>query len=138
MKTKLLKYGIASVVGIFITVLVLESQGFFLVFAESLLQKEIQLICLMLCDGFFVSCILITLFGILVWIASTGFFDSLGYALKTAAHLLIPFKRGQRKSYYDYKMEKEEKRMPAQSFLIWVGLVFLAISAVFLCFWIIL
>ncbi len=90
---------------------------------------------LILCDAFFVAGILLALFGVLLWIASTGFFDSIAYIGRTAAHLLLPFLHGERKSFYEYKLEKQEKRKETLSFVIYVGLGFLAVALVFLALW---
>jgi hypothetical protein len=56
----------------------------------------------------------------------------LGYAVRTAAHLLIPFRKVERKTFYDYKEERAEKRGKTPSFIGIVGGVYLLLSAVFL------
>ena len=104
MKKKLLQYGITAVVGALIAWWVMDVEGLFVITGAPEHTKAI------LCDAFFVPGILLVMIGALVWIATTGFFDSLGYAAKTAVHIFLPFIKTERKSFYDYKMEKAEKR----------------------------
>ena len=103
-KKKLLQYGITAVVGALMAWWVMDIEGFFVVVGDPVHTRAI------LCDAFFVPGILLSLIGMLVWISSTGFFDALGYAVRTAAHMFLPFVKTERKSFYDYKMEKAEKR----------------------------
>ena len=86
-----------------------------------------------LCDAFFVPGIFFAGIGCLVFISTTGFFDSLSYAVRFAAHALLPFVKIEKKSYYDYKVEKEDRREGRTSAsLLIVGLVFIGISCIFL------
>ena len=94
-----------------------------------------KLIAMILCDAFFVPGIFFTMFGALLWIASTGFFDSISYAFRTAAHMLFPILHKERKNFYDYKTEKAEKRAGTPVFIFIVGAGFLAISMICLVFW---
>ena len=105
----------------------MDAEGLFVVWGTS---RTATL--MILCDAFFVPGILLTMFGALMWIATTGFFDSLGYAFRTAAHLFIPFKGGERKSFYDYKEERAEKRGGVPYFILFVGMFYLAISMILL------
>ena len=126
-KKKLLQYGICGLVGAVIAYFVMDAEGLFLIWGSSK-----QSVVSILCDAFFVPGILLTMFGCLLWIANTGFFDSLGYAVRTAAHLLIPFRKTERKTFYDYKEEKAEKRGKTPTFIGIVGGFYLLLSAVFL------
>ena len=129
MKKKLLQYGVCFIVGALIAYWVMDIEGLFLVNVHS----EIAAI---LCDAFFVPGILLTMVGCLIWIATTGFFDSIGYAVKVGMHLLLPFlSRGESKSYYDYKMEKDEKRGITPIFVFIVGLFYLLLSGIALIVW---
>ena len=46
--------------------------------------------------------------------------------------MFIPFKGGERKSFYDYKEERAEKRGGVPYFILFVGLFYLAISMILL------
>jgi hypothetical protein len=62
-------------------------------------------------DGCFVSGMIFTGMGMLLWVSSTGFFDIFGYAMKSLLVLFSPLKKpGEHPHYYEYKCEKEEKR----------------------------
>ena len=130
MKKKLLQYGISTAVGAAISVWVMHMEGLFEI--EGLTKDLIYMI---LCDAFFVAGIFLALFGALVWISSTGFFDTFGFAFRTAAHLILPFIKHDNKTFYDYKTEKAEKRGDTKGFLVIVGIGFLLVSAVFLILW---
>ena len=127
LKKKLLQYGICGLVGALMAYFVMDSEGLFLTWGAS---RENTLT--ILCDAFFVPGIFLVMLGCLLWIANTGFFDSLGYAVRTAAHLLIPFRKVERKTFYDYKEEKAEKRGKTPAFIGIVGGFYLLLSAVFL------
>lgn len=88
-----------------------------------------------LCDGFFVSGILIGGIGAMVWVSTTGFFDILAYGFKNLSILLL-FRRDRKyKRFYDYKAERDAKRQKPQFFLLGIGLILLAIAGVILCFY---
>lgn len=129
MKKRILQYGISFLIGALLACWVMNIEGLFLVDVPS----EIAAI---LCDAFFVPGILLTMVGCLIWIATTGFFDSIGYAVKVGMHILLPFfNKGERKSYYDYKMEKDEKRGKTPIFVFIVGAFYLILSGIALIIW---
>ena len=129
MKKKLLQYGICFIVGALIAYWVMDLEGLFVVNVPS----EIAAI---LCDAFFVPGILLTMVGCLIWISTTGFFDSLGYAVMVGMHLVLPFlNKGERKSYYDYKAEKDEKRGKTPILIFIVGSFYLLLSGIALIVW---
>ncbi len=130
MKKKLLQYGISTVVGAAIALWVMNMEGLF-----DFVDLPVNVIFMILCDAFFVAGILLALFGALVWISTTGFFDTFGFAIRTAAHLLFPFFIHDTKTFYDYKTEKAEKRGETKGFLVVVGVGYLLISIVFLILW---
>ncbi len=85
-------------------------------------------------DAFFVPGGVFFGFGILLKIADGGFFDSVSFILKRAFLSLIPGARiAKEENYQEYKSKKEGRRKRSQfSSVIIVGLVFIAIAAVFL------
>lgn len=129
MRKKLFQYGFCVLFGALIAYWVMDSQGLFVVWSETSAALAI------LCDAFFVPGILLASFGALFWIACTGFFDSVAYAFRTAGHILLPFFRIEKKSYYDYKTEKAEKRAPVPGFIFYVGVFYLALSVICLVIW---
>lgn len=91
--------------------------------------------CGALSDGFFISGMLLTGVGSLIWISNTGFFDLLSYGVKSIAVIFMPSKRNEAfPKYYDYKCEQDEKRegKPVSYTVLIVGLIALALSALFL------
>jgi len=130
-KKKLLQYGICSILGAAITVWIIAAEGLFQPVETT--AKEAMFI---LCDALFVPGALLSSLGALIWVSTTGFFDALGYAAHVAGHMFLPFLKLERRSYYEYKEEKAEKRdSTVPYFIIIVGFGFLALSAISCIVW---
>jgi hypothetical protein len=84
-----------------------------------------------LADAFTIPGVIFIMVGCLVAISTTGFFDSISYAMKSLARAIIPFHDTTDEKYYDYKTKKESKRFTGYGFIFVVGGVFTAISLVF-------
>lgn len=84
------------------------------------------------CDAFFVSGVLITCIGGLVFVSNGGVFDMLAYGMRT---FFESFKKNvtdrKYRTYYDYKESKKDKKRNF-GFLVVVGVAFIVISLVFL------
>ena len=126
LKKRILQYGITAAVGLLIALLIMNAQGFFVLFGNNADNYSI------LSDAFFVPGMVMVSVGALIWIAGTGLFDSVSYALTVAAHAIIPFLRNKPKSYYDYKSEREGKTTKIPMFILYTGGGFLVIAVVFL------
>ena len=87
-----------------------------LVFAVARLRgldfsKSVQLNARYLSDGFFVVGLLATGLGLLIWVSTTGFFDILGYGVKSLLVLFTSLKKPRDHiSFYDYKQIRNENR----------------------------
>ena len=88
-------------------------------------------------DSFSAVALFFVCFGALVWISSTGVFDMLGYAIKKGAHYLIPgMVKMDAEDFYEYKLEKKDKKQKvAYNVILVVGLVLLVISFILIFFW---
>lgn len=129
MKKKLLQYGICSIIGNAIAFWVMDTEGLFIT------NKPVE-ISAILCDAFFVPGILLVMVGTLFWISTTGLFDAISYAFRVAGHSLFPFLfKSDSMSFYDYKTEKDGKRVKTPLFIFIVGAVFLIASGVALIIW---
>ena len=125
-KLKLLwKYLICfGIMGIF-TVSMLISLGFS--FTNDLIDIYSNL-----ADAFTVPGILMVLVGSLVWVSTTGFFDTLTFGVSILFKGLLPFKKGERfERFYDYKARKDEKRLTGYGFIVISGAIFLVIGIIF-------
>ena len=93
------------------------------------------------CDGFSMGGLLVLCVGGLVWISGSGSFDILGYACKRAAHMFIPGKgiNGKKErmpSYFEYKLEKSEKRKQNGGLELLVsGAIFFVVGVVLILVW---
>lgn len=124
--TAILKYSIATGVAAGIAVAIMSARG---VFDGSLPLDQVYRY---LSDAFFIPGAILVLFGALVFISTTGFFDSISYIGMVAIRALIPgmrMNKGER--YVDYKERKSEGRISGYSFIFFVGLAFLAVGIIF-------
>ena len=88
-------------------------------------------------DGFFVTGVLVAGVGGLVAIsAKTDFFDMLSYGVKSLLVMFTPFKKPENHiRFYEYKMQRREKRKPHRWFLLAAGLILILLAAACLMFW---
>ena len=87
--------------------------------------------CRYLSDGLFVAGVLLTGFGMMVWISTTGFFDMFSYAGHSLLVLFSSLRSPkEHESFYDYKMKKEEKRGQAKPYILIVGIGFILAALV--------
>ena len=88
-----------------------------------------------ICDGFFVSGILLSCFGVLIFCSSQGAFDGISYLFHIlfVGHNWSKTNFKDRQTYREYVEEKNSKRANGMKirFVLIVGLVFIAISLIF-------
>lgn len=123
---KLKLYVITTLIGLMIAIRVAMTRG--LSATASMVNNAWYL-----SDGFFFAGMLLTGVGAMIWIATTGFFDMFAYAGHSLLVLFSPLKKpSEHKKFYEYKLEKEEKRGKAKPHIFLVGVAFILISLVFL------
>lgn len=128
---KNLKYYVQTGLGLVLAFAVMVSRG---LFSKPALADKVMAVG----DGFTVAAVLYLGCGAMMWVSTIGFFDMFGYAVKKAAHALIPgMVNDDVGRYYEYKVEKETKREKGfgEHFTLLLGVVFLAISAILLWVW---
>lgn len=87
----------------------------------------------LLCDAFMLPGLFYIMFGLLVFVSSTGFFDIFVFSIGKAIRLMIPALKYDKERFYEYKVRKEEQgRVKGYSFLFIVGGAFSAVGVVFL------
>lgn len=124
-RTILLKYGITALVGGLLVWLTLDLHGYSA--ALPTLQKY-----RLLCDAFTIPGVILVMVGFLVMIANAGNFLGLGYAVRHAVKMLIPFGNKKDERYYDYYQRKQEQgKVSGYGFIFVTGLVFMAVAMVF-------
>lgn len=86
-----------------------------------------------LCDGCFVSGVLLLGMGGLKWARNAGTFDMMSYGISSALHMTFPWIEQERKDadFVAYKERKKEERKPAGDLLI-AGAVYLVLAVIFL------
>ena len=127
---KYLKYVISFSVAFLFTVLVIQ-------YELSILPKGRQSLFRAVSDGFFFSGVLFLSFSLLAFIANTGLFNSMNYALKRIGNRLRHPKEFKTNfiSYYEYVQTKKYNSRRFV-FLCITGIVFLLLSFIFLfCFY---
>lgn len=61
------------------------------------------------CDGFFVSGVLLICFGLLIFSSNMGTFDMISYGVRQAVRIIAP-RKIEKKTFYDYRVEKQKKK----------------------------
>ena len=87
-------------------------------------------------DALFIPAVLWLGMGGMMWVATTDFFDIFRYGFSSLLVLFTPFKNPKdHKKYYDYKLEREEKRkgktVPVTMLVIGVVLVVASLATSF-------
>ena len=95
--------------------------------------QPVPLNCRYLSDGFFVSGMLLTGLGALIWISTTGFFDMMSYAMHSLTVLFSTLKKPKdHESFYDYKTARDAKRGKPRFGILFAGVGCILISLLFL------
>lgn len=121
-----IKYVSAAIVGALIVLIVCWSEGLFL---GPELQKAYRIIC----DGCFISSVLLIGIGLMCMISNEGIFDVLSYGVINIFRIFHPSNKvfSERESFYDYRMRKHGKKV-GFAFMLIVGSVYLAAAFVFM------
>jgi hypothetical protein len=86
-----------------------------------------------LSDGFFVTGLVVTGVGALLWVSTTGFFDIFAYAVRSMLVTFTPFIKPENfPKFYDYKMMRMKKRGKANYSALLEGLILIALSVIML------
>ena len=84
-----------------------------------------------LTDAFFIPAILILGAGALVFTTNEGAFDAITFGLKSFWGMFSKKLKPRQETYYDYRMSRQEKKLPF-GFLLICGAIFFAVSMVML------
>lgn len=127
---KNLKYYVQAASGLLLAFAIMVSRG---LFEEGTIADKVMYIG----DGFTVAGVLFLGVGALIWVSSIGFFDIFGYAVKKAAHAILPgMIQDDVGRFYEYKVDRETKRKGFfEHFTLKIGVVFMLLSAVLLFVW---
>lgn len=85
-----------------------------------------------LCDAFTVPGLIFTSFGGLLWASGEGAFNGVSWIMTNLFKTLVPGLAGTKEAYGDYIARKHGGKITGFGFILHVGLVFLAVAAVFL------
>lgn len=122
MKPNVLRYLISAAVGLGLAFVIMLTQNIFG-------QEKASDVYRILSDSFFVSGVLLTGAGLLVFVSNNGIFDMLSYGITT---FFVARKKDVKdrkyKDYYEYKQSKSERKR-SFAYLLIVGLALLAIAA---------
>ena len=104
----------------------------YLVSVEFSFSKDLETVYLNLADSFTIPAVFVLAFGALIWISTTGFFDSLAYIVNIGIRSLIPMGRKDKfEKFYDYKVRKDGKRITGYGFVLISGFAYLLVGIVF-------
>ena len=128
MKTKLLQYGITTLVVGLVSLFIMWMKDLFI-------QTDSQEIMKILTDAFFAPGIIAVCFGLLIVASNGGTFYIFSYGISSFANLFRKDRSKMRyKTYFDYKEAMKDQQKP-YGFILIVGLVFVAISMIFMIIW---
>lgn len=123
MKKKLLKHGVAALIGAAMAVLYVALRDF----AGASTADRYR----MLCDAFTIPGVLLMLSAALVWLSNEGSFDGIGYSFRYLVDRLIPGPGKNPEKYGDYVERRRGKKITGYGFLLTVGGAFFAVALVF-------
>lgn len=125
MKKNILRYSIASAVGLALAFAILCFKN---IFSQTDAVKVFQI----LCDAFFVTGICFACIGVIMLAGNGGAFDMLGYAFVMLFDALRKdISKRKYKDFYEYRQAKKEKKRNVLYMFV-VGGAFIAISVIFL------
>lgn len=124
-KWNLLRYGVALAVGLLIALIVLLAKSVFT-------QTDVTEIIRILSDAFFISGVVLTAAGLLVFVSAGGAFDMIAYGFRMLFVMLRrDLSKRKYKDYYEYRQARQEKKRSI-AYLLIVGIAMLAVAVVFL------
>lgn len=124
LKTSLIKYGITAGIGLALTAWYVIPRVIFQLDAEQMYR--------VLCDGFFLPGIFMIFIGLMFVMNNLGALDTISFAFHYLAHTFLPVAFGEGQSYLEYVEARREKRISGFGCIFVVGIIFVAISAIFL------
>ena len=125
MKKNILRYSIASAVGLALAFVILCFKN---IFSQTDAVKVFQI----LCDAFFVTGICFACIGVIMLAGNGGAFDMLGYAFVMLFDALRKdISKRKYKDFYEYRQAKKEKKRNVLYMFV-VGGASIAISVIFL------
>lgn len=121
---KLLKYGVAALIGAAMTATYLILRDF--TGGEPPAERY-----RMLCDAFTIPGVVLMLSAALVALSNEGSFTGIGYSMNYMFSRLIPGIGLRQETYADYLERREGKKIKGYGFLLQVGIVFMAVALVY-------
>ncbi len=123
---KLLNFLTSAVIGFGLAFAIMYWRGIFE-------HTELYNIFAAMSDGFFVTGVIYTGFGLMLLIVNEGVLDIIGFGFKSLVYLFTPRKLERSSTdYYEYRMKKKEERAakPVNTNILWIGLGFILLSII--------
>ena len=91
----------------------------------------------LICDGLFVPGALFIGVGLLAFVSRNGVFDMIRFGLMKVFSLMFTrrIRDDQPKTFYDYKLLKDQQEPGSFGHLLWVGLAFIFLAGIALAFY---
>lgn len=117
------KYVVTALIGLFIALSVTAIQGGF---TGGTTEHVLSAVC----DGCFVAGALLASIGLLMFVASDGFFDLMNYGVQRALRLVLSKERQAAfpRTYYEYHQIKRGTPKGGLGFILVIGLVWIALA----------
>jgi hypothetical protein len=102
-------------------------------FNNDFLAQDLRNMYRLLSDAFMLPGFLMLAGGLMIWMSNEGAWHGIAFVLTRAVKFLLPFGRGTKdENYGEYVARQSKKRVDGFSFVIVTGVIFLAISALFM------
>lgn len=121
---KSIKYFVTVGIGLLIALAVALSKNLFA-------QTNIRLIYAILSDSFLTAGVLVTGFGLLLFVTNEGVFDGLKYGFKVLAQMFKKHPTPVKETYYDYRTARGRSKV-SFGYIVICGAAFLAICILFI------
>ena len=120
---KVLKYLIPFLLCAIVVIVVLAVRGSFVKSGKPLISD--------LCDAFAVPGMIMTCFGLLVFVTNGGTFDMLAFGVRKLFDLFKKDVKGKYKDFHDYREAKKDRGLKT-TFMLFTGLGYIALAVIFL------
>lgn len=124
-KIKIIQYSVTTFIGLIMLFI-------YALLHDMFNQDSFKSVIGLMSNGFLIPGLLLILSGLLTFVGKTGFFDIMGYGFRSLWILCTPSKKAlqERKTFYEYKEEKNANERHWYPFLCLVGTGFIVLAIV--------
>lgn len=126
---KVLPYLISAVIGAAVAILIMFAS--YKIHTVPPVKESVREIMTILSNSFLVPGVILVGVGLIIFASNGGAFDMLAFAVIRFFDLFKKGAKGKYKDFYEYRAAKKDREFKT-SFMLWVGLAFIAVAVIFL------